>query len=443
LVDKKTQDSGFFEPTHPAFNYGLYACFFLFVFFETFGRFGLERQLLYPAYFIVGVLSLLFWIPNIKHSPILIWSPTLFWLSVFMVLYVPILTVFVNSNSSPAYYWDFSSAMAFVASMFVLILVLAASDKAICSVVKVAQYISLFMVFETLFSEAMPDYRALFSNLASSYRFTSIFSSSYLFSGLFLLVGFFLNLSSKSNVSTKSIFTIFYTLAIFLTDDRSIILAFCCSVFFMIAVVTTRRFGFLGLITCILLILILGILMFGFYVFVTDRLNPFSVKSLFNRLFLLLRALEVGNYFLPFGAGPGAQSRAIYDTFVPSTVPSLDFGFLSEGWPKSIAQEKQQIITKINKGFVASPHNTYIEFFITMGVLGVVFSISLFLSQLKCVAMSFYERLDTVPILSVNIAFMILFLSGSFSPSLWFFILFQRMSCLQHCFKVDGNNIEP
>ena len=111
----------------------------------------------------------------------------------------------------------------------------------------------------------------------------------------------------------------------------------------------------------------------------------------------------------------------------------LDFGFLSEVWPESIAIEKAQFSIKIKEALLASPHNTYIEFFISMGVLGVVFAISLFLSQLKCVVMTVYERLDAVPTLSVNVALMIMFFSGSFSHYLWLFILFQRMSYL-HCF---------
>jgi hypothetical protein len=205
----------------------------------------------------------------------------------------------------------------------------------------------------------------------------------------------------------------------------------------MVAVVATRRFGLLGVVICALLILILSLLMIGLYLFVSDRVNPFSLKSLFNRMFLLLRAYEVGNYFMPFGAGPGAQSRAIYTSFVPTTLPLVDFGFLSEVWPKSIATEKAQIYVKIKKGFLASPHNTYIEYFISMGVLGVVFAISLFLSQLKCVVMAVYERLDAVPILSVNVALMIMFFCGSFSHYLWLFILFQRMSCLHYFVKGD------
>jgi hypothetical protein len=441
LVDKKTQNSGFFEPTHPAFNYGLYACFFLFVFFETFGRFGLERQLLFPAYLIVVILCLLFWLPNIKHSPILIWSPTLFWLSVIMVLYILIFIVFVNYNHSPAYYWNPSSAGAFVVSLSVSILVMVASDKAISKVVKVAQYLSLFMVFEALFSELVPDYRALFSNFASSYRFTSMFSSSYLVSGLFLLVGFFLNLKSDVNIVVKSVLTIAYTLAIFLTDDRTIIIAFCFSVIFMMTIFTARELGFLGFLICLLVIFVLFSSMIGFYVYVTDRMEPLSIKSLFNRLFLLLRTAEVINHFMPLGAGPGAQSRALYDSFVPSTIYLMDFGVLERVWPQQIETERARLHVVTNSGYVISPHNTYLEFGVSLGVLGVVFSICLFLSQLKCLALAAFSRLGEVGVLSVNVGFIVMFLSGSFSHSLWLFILFQRMSCLRHCIKADGKTL--
>ena len=441
MADKKTQDSGFFEPTLPAFNYGLYASFFLFVFFETFHRFGLERQLLYPAYLIVGVFSSLFFIPNIKHSPILIWSPTLFWLSVFTVPYILILTVFANSDGSPAYYWNFNSALAFVATLFVSILVMVASDKAVFRVVKIAQYISLFMVFEVLFSEAVPAYRALSSDFASSYRFTSIFSSSYLYSGLFLLVGFFLNLKSEGNILVKAVLTIAYILAIFLADDRTIIIAFCLSVIFMMTIFAVRKFGFLGLLICLLIILALFSFMSGFYVYVSDRMDPLSLKSLFNRLFLLLRAAEVTNHFMPFGAGPGAQSRALYDNFVPSTIPLMNFGMLEQLWPEAINVEKARLVVVTHSGYNISPHNTYLEFGISLGVLGVLFSICLFLSQLKCLALAVSSRLSEVGALSVNVAFMVMFLSGSFFHSVWLFILFQRMSYVQHYIKADENNV--
>tara|TARA_B100001057_G_scaffold446114_1_gene484382 strand:+ start:13629 stop:15128 length:1500 start_codon:yes stop_codon:yes gene_type:complete len=341
----------------------------------------------------------------------------------------------------------------------------------------------LFFGFQSIWS----------SDFISGHRFQSFLLHDSSETALILFISylfFTINYNFKNNNTFLLIFIIFLVATI-LTKERSIILLFSLfNFFYFIKYFKKNKLKFffyiliLGIISYNLLYLIRtqggdqryyfntsSVLetnesLPNFNIFHSNLINvnkstAFSIKSSISRLVLLIRSYEISKEFFPFGTGPGSQVLFIYNDLIDFDVLesinnniSLQYSDLGKLILLDINQFFKKtgdivncdVLTQVQKGkFVVlqhgcvkffnknvrtmSPHNLFADLSISLGLLGILFSLIL-ISIMSYKLLSYiFSQLTKKSLLNLAVSmFFIMFMFGSYYNVFWIFIFLISLS---------------
>jgi len=290
------------------------------------------------------------------------------------------------------------------------------------------------VVVESFLFFVLPDSLNMFrSDLEAGFRFNSLLLNSYLMTGLFLLIGYVVHLFYLRGMSRGRMLMSFFIFlfAILQTKDRSMILSymivnlivlykeFSCSYYTM-----NRK---KKLIIVFSLLFFVVSLPYYYMTYISDRDDILSFKSSLVRAVLVYRSFEVFENVLPVGGGPGSQVRLMFDDSIPTDVLDSDFGILDDLFSDDMLVEKRYLVAHMGTGRTMSPHNTYMDHLVSLGLLGVVMVAAILIIQLRALINTFKKcNCSMYHMDAFFVASIIIVSYTSFINSLWLFVLMYR-----------------
>jgi len=337
---------------------------------------------------------------------------------------------FVNLNSLP-HFWDGQSVLVLVSVLMAHIVVLKTPNNHIILTLEFIKKISYFMILESILFFSLPDSINIFrSDFEAGYRFTSLLTSNYSFTGLFLIFGYtvYLHLDSlKSKQRTFYIF-LFFCFALIQTKDRTSVLTFILINLFVLYKNTSSRVLLLSIFkkitSAVMLVLMLAIVYFSMS-------NPgkdiLSISSTLDRYMLFVRGVNITKEVLPVGSGPGSPVRLMSSNIIPFDGESYNNVFLGENLNNEIDNLKKTMIIRMSSNLTISPHNTYLDYTISLGVVGILISLFILFVQLKSFYLLIINRGGSTYFLKAMFASsFVLLIYISLINSMWLFIIMYR-----------------
>ena len=346
----------------------------------------------------------------------------------------------INFNYLP-HYWNGPSVLVLISVLMAHIVVLKTPNNHIIQTLEFIKKMSYFMIFESCLSFILPNSINIFiSDFEAGYRFTSILTPGYILTGLFLILGYtsYLHLNrSKSKYKIFFVF-LFFCFALIQTKDRTSILTFLVINLFVIYKNASSKVFILSIFKKITsfatLALMLTVVYFSMSTF-GQRTDFMSISSVLNRYVLFVRGINVTNEVLPIGGGPGSQVRLMYSDKIPFNKPmytfydsSLQYSFNDTNPtdysvdPMGYSIDYQR--KRIGSERTISPHNTYIDYTISLGVLGILIVVLTLLYQFRSLLFIFSNQERHTYFLDAMFASIFVLLMGtSLINSMWLLII--------------------
>lgn len=386
-----------------------------------------------PQYFIFGLFSLYgvsFLLLNSGTTISFIKIKNFYLLQFFMLFYMCFfLSIPIKFPINEFGVWRLEGVMVFSSIILANLVVLHSSERSIYFSLKILEMVSSFMVFESVLFFILPDHWNIFrSDMEAGYRFISLLTSGYTQTGLFLILGYVVKLQLKSlSAARGAILFLLFLFALVQTEDRTSLLTF-------IGINTLYFFKHLKVKGCIpngvsSIVLITScvfmlLISYGVFSSLSDRSNILSTSSLIDRYSLVMRGIDVASAVMPWGGGPGSSVRLM----MSDNILLKEHGesiFISED--ELIKRYKHLKIKRAN-GQTMSTHNTYLDFIISFGVVGLMVSFVLFMTQLRAFYKVFSSKLRTYHISEIFYCCSIcLFMAVSFTTTIWLWVLMFRI----------------
>ena len=348
----------------------------------------------------------------------------------------------LNFNSFP-HFWEAKSTLAFMSIIFVNIVVLKTSENNIIKTLEFFKKISYFIIIESIIFFILPSSIGIFqSDFEAGYRFTSTLTPGYIMTGFFLILGYTSYLHLNLSKSKYKIFFIFllFCFALIQTKDRTSILTFLAINFFVLYKSASskiliygvfKKFSFLLKVALMLSIVFFSMQHFG------ERKDFMSFSSVLDRYVLLIRGVNVAKETLPFGGGPGSQIRLMFSDKIPFNQRIDIVGNFKEVKYKSRASislkedfnySKEYLRKRVGSGKTMSPHNTYMDFTISLGLLGILIVISILLFQCKSlIRLTINQDSHNYYIYAMFVSSFVLLMNSSLITSIWLFIIMYKV----------------
>ena len=98
---------------------------------------------------------------------------------------------------------------------------------------------------------------------------------------------------------------------------------------------------------------------------------------------LFVRGVDVTKEVLPIGGGPGSQVRLMFGEAIPFDEGIYNIALMGENINNDINSLKDYFRKRINSNLMMSPHNTYLDYTISLGVVGIFISLFILFVQRK------------------------------------------------------------
>jgi len=162
-----------------------------------------------------------------------------------------------------------------------------------------------------------------------------------------------------------------------------------------------------------------------------DRKNFMSLTSSLDRYVIFVRGLNVTEAVLPIGGGPGSQSRLMTYSKIPfnQSLTSANIEDKNEltNIERDLNYSKNYMRKKIGSNKTLSPHNTYLDFTISLGLVGILIVIFILYIQLRSLGSLLVNQISQKYFLNAMfVSIFIIFIYTSFITSIWIFLIYYR-----------------
>ena len=265
--------------------------------------------------------------------------------------------------------------------------------------------------------------------------------NSYIVAGQILIAGLIshLILNQKAKLSKIFVAVIFFIIGIMATKDRTSILGML-----IVLGILLYRSGFgvspfnFSIRKHIVLLLIVPTLSIFATLQYQDLAsgNYDAYKSTFARIAISIRSYEMFQEVFPIGGGPGSQTFMMLEERIKGE-------FLEEGDEDSISYQVLKDVegfqANVGSGTKLSPHNTYVDFLVPLGGVGLLFVLGILSIQVSSFKKIFLTKRSSTTILdSFFVSGMFVFMFSSLFNLWWFYIIFYRLMI-----SVDHKNKFP
>ena len=417
---------------------GAQALVIIFICTSLFTKFNLPFHFFFVFILIFSFIYLLFQLR--KRNGLKISSRIEFW-HYFLIFYLISIFIFnklvdFNYDFFP-HFWNGQSVLILISVLMADIVVLKTSSNDILKTLGFLKYISYIMILESIFSFIIPNNFNIFvSDFEAGYRFTSLLTPGYVHTGLFLILGYTSFLHLNSSASKRRIFLIFlcFCFALIQTKDRTSILTFIILNAFVLyknansrslIMSIFKKTSFFLKVILMFVVLYFSLMNFG------DRKNFMSFTSSLDRYVIFVRGLNVTEAVLPIGGGPGSQTRLMTYSKIPFK-QSLTSTYIEDkneyiNIANDLNYAKNYMRVKIGSNQTLSPHNTYLDFTISLGLVGILIVIFILYIQLKSLGSLLVNQTSQKYFLnSMFASIFIIFMYTSFITSIWVFLIFYR-----------------
>ena len=417
---------------------GAQALVIIFICTSLFTKFNLPFHFFFIFILIFSFICLLFQLK--KRNGLKISSRIEFWhyLLIFYLISIFIFNKLVDFNYDFfPHFWNGQSVLVLISVLMADIVVLKTSSNDILKTLRFLKYISYIMILESFFSIIIPNNFNIFvSDFEAGYRFTSILTPGYVYTGLFLILGYTSFLHLNSSASKRRIFLIFlcFCFALIQTKDRTSILTFMILNAFVlyksansrsITMSIFKKTSFFLKVILMFAVLYFSLMNFG------DRKNFMSLTSSLDRYVIFVRGLNVTEAVLPIGGGPGSQSRLMTYSKIPfnQSLTSANIEDKNEltNIERDLNYSKNYMRKKIGSNKTLSPHNTYLDFTISLGLVGILIVIFILYIQLRSLGSLLVNQISQKYFLNAMfVSIFIIFIYTSFITSIWIFLIYYR-----------------
>ena len=397
-------------------------------------RFNLPLNLVFIFFIIYCTIYLLFNFVNKNRSNKSSLIVVSHYLILCYLLVVFLMSKFVNLNlNSLPHFWDGQSVLVLVSVLLAHIVVLKTPNNHIVLTLEFIKKISYFMILESIVFFAIPDNLNIFrSDFEAGYRFISLLTPGYSFTGLFIILGYTAHLHLDSLKSKQKIFLIFlfFCFALIQTKDRTSILTFILINLFVLyksASSKTLLLSSVKKITFVVKLILMVSIVYFSMISLIDRKNILSISSPLDRYMLFVRGVSITKEVLPIGGGPGSQVRLMYNNTIPFDGEIYNIALMGENINNKIDSLKDDSRKRIALNLTISPHNTYLDYTISLGVVGILISLFILFVQFKSFCLLIINRGRSAYFLeAMFVSSFILLMNVSFINSMWLFIIMYR-----------------
>jgi hypothetical protein len=396
-------------------------------------KFGLSTNFIYAFLMLYSTVYLLIKFTGKeglnKSSLILV----LHYIILSYLIVVFLISELVNFSSLP-HFWNGLSVLVYASALMAQIVVLKTPNKHIMRTLTFIKNISYFIILESILSFILPDSIDIFlSDQAAGHRFTSLLTPGYVFTGLFLILGYtvalYLN-SFKPNKRSIIFIFVLFCFALIQTKDRTSILTFIFINLFIIYNKTHSKVFVLSVFKKISFIaksiLIIVALYFSMHTF-TDKVNIMSISSLLDRHVLFIRGVRITKEVLPIGGGPGSQVRLMYTDQIHFDNLIYNISFKNDNLINAFESSVEYVRKKIGSGMTISTHNTYLDYSISLGIIGIIIVMFVLFVQIKSVYFLVKNKKTTCFFDAMFAASFIIFMNTSFINFMWLFLIMYRV----------------
>lgn len=329
-------------------------------------------------------------------------------------------------------WWGFNSLLKFISIIIASLAVIVTPMGKIIKSISIIKNISYFMILGAIIYYVIKPLGINFlsSDELAGYRYNGGVNS-YIQTGQFLIAGFISHvlLYQKSKLRKILFAALLFTLAIFATQDRTSIgaLLIIFGILFFRSGFGLSPFNFQIKKSVVILFLIPAILGFGFLQYQNFTSGNFeSYKSVIHRLTISLRSYELFQETLPAGSGPGSQTFLMNENRINLELFEEDEEV--EGLSSLLVNEVDSFQANVGSGLKLSPHNTYVDFLVPFGLMGLFFVICVIGIQLGAMKRILFNKNNSTVILDsfAISAFLFLMLSSLFNLW-WLYLIFYRI----------------
>lgn len=406
--------------------------YFVNLFLTNFGlnlypAFGLF--MVYGIYYIFSTLSAGNGLNKRNRNIVLLHLGILFY--AFFVFYLFELGFISRPSQS---WWSLTSLAKFASIIIASIAVIITPIDKIIRSIKIIKNFSYLMIFGSIwFYMTTPLGLNFFSSdELAGYRYNGGINS-YIIAGQILIAGFISHalLNKKDNAFRLFIAAICFGFAVFSTKDRTSI-----GSMLIIFTILLYRSGFgispfiFQLRKSAVLLLLAPISM----VFIFSQAQNVTAgelgayKSAFHRLAISIRSYQLFTEVFPIGGGPGSQTFLMNENEINAEFMELETRD-EENIQSMITREIESFQINVGTGEKLSPHNTYVDFLVPFGLMGLFFVLCILRAQLKSLKRILFDRYNKSIILDSFAVSAFLFLMFSSLFNLWwFYMIFYRLS---------------
>ena len=335
------------------------------------------------------------------------------------------------SRESPSW-WSVDSFAKFLSIMIASITVIVTPIDRVTHSILIIKNISYLMIFGSVFYYLfMPFGWGFFSSdFLAGHRYNGGINS-YIIAGQFLIAGFVAHVLFNQKASPVKLFTAVacFGFGIVATNDRtsmgSLLIIF--GILWFRSGFGVSPFIFQSRKSLILLFLVpitLFLAISQYQNVVSGSIE--SYKSSLHRLTISIRSYELFQEVFPIGAGPGSQTFLMNETKIKAEF--LEGDTKGDDLTGLITKEISGFQAKVGKGFTMSPHNTYVDFLVPFGAMGLFFVLCILRVQLGAVKRLFFDKNNPTVIVDAFAVSGLLFLMFSSLFNLWWiYLIYYRM----------------
>ena len=158
----------------------------------------------------------------------------------------------------------------------------------------------------------------------------------------------------------------------------------------------------------------------------SDRKNFMSLTSTIDRYVLLVRGINITKEVFPIGGGPGSQVRLMANEKIPFNQKLIEPDnklFRTGDLKNNYEYSKAYMKNKISKNVNLSPHNTYIDFSISLGWMGVFIASYILFVQIRSFVLVMFNNRGSLFFLDAIFASSIIILMNTSFINLTFLFL--------------------
>ncbi len=383
--------------------------------------------LTYGSFYIVSRLASGHGLNSANKSVFLLHFALLTYASFIFLLFE--VEIFSKESSS---WWSMASFAKFLSIITASIAIIISPIDRIIKSVSIIKNFSYVIVFGSLlYFLMMPlGWSFLSSDALSGNRYNGGINS-YIITGQLIIAGFVAHVLLNPKATPAKLFAavLLFVVGIVATGDRTSI----GSLLIILAILWFRTgfgaspFEFNFRKSIVLTLLLPATLFFAIAQYQNIVSGSFdSYKSTLHRITISIRSYELFQEVFPFGAGPGSQTFLMNENTIKA---KFSDGDTKDGDLNSLlAKEIKSFQIKVGRGWKLSPHNTYVDFLIPFGAMGLFFVLCVFHAQFRSAKRLFFNRdSSTVVVDSYAVSALLFLMFSSIFNLWWLYLIYYRI----------------